>query len=58
MNLYEYTKSKQDKFTLSVPKGTIETWKMYANTKNLTLTALIKKLISEAMKKDNFCPKK
>lgn len=46
-----YMKEKRDKLTLNLPAGDKERYKAYAESKGMSLTALIVELIEEDMRK-------
>lgn len=45
----KYMKDKRDKLTLTLPKGKKEQYKQYAESKGMSLTELIMKLIAADM---------
>lgn len=53
-NAIKYMKEKCDQLNLTLPKGTKDLWKQYAESKGMPLTALIKQLMAESMENDNF----
>lgn len=53
-NAIKYMKEKCDQLHITLPKGTKDVWKEYADSKGVPLAGLIKQLMSEAMEKDNF----
>jgi len=47
----KYKKEKRDRIALEVPKGKKEEYKAFAESRGLSLTALIVKLLEEEMQK-------
>lgn len=46
------------KLNVNVKKDKYEIWKQYAESKNLSLYALVNQLFDEAIEKDGFIPEK
>lgn len=46
-----YMKEKRDRITIGVPKGDKDRYRSYAESKGMSLNALVVKLIEEDMKK-------
>lgn len=49
-----YKKSKREKVSLDVPKGTKEKYKAYAASKGMSMTALMTQLMEREMEQDGF----
>lgn len=49
-----YKKSKREKVSLDVPKGTKEKYKAYAASKGMSMTALITQIMEREMEQDGF----
>jgi hypothetical protein len=50
----KYLATSREILHLNLPLGTKDLWKDYAAEKGMSVTELIKKLVEEDMKKNNF----